>query len=130
VPAPAWQDLNGSAGTLRQRQSNARGHLASDTTAFPPDSPARNFSSLFPATSFPAAFPAEEPASRRAATINRGVVGGGETPKTIADHHAIWARLRDLVRQCYPDDDLAAETTARALFDGEEAASYAADLDA
>jgi hypothetical protein len=32
--------------------------------------------------------------------------------------------------QRYPDDDLASEAVARVLFDAEEAASYAADLDA
>jgi hypothetical protein len=41
----------------------------------------------------------------------------------MADHRATWVRL-------YPDDDMAAEAAARALFDKEEAASYAADLDA
>jgi hypothetical protein len=39
---------------------------------------------LLPETSrrcFPPLFPSEEPASRRSAAINRGVIGGGETPK-------------------------------------------------
>jgi hypothetical protein len=39
-------------------------------------------------------------------------------------------RLREVARQRYPDDDMAAEVAARALLDAEEAASYAADLDA
>jgi hypothetical protein len=47
----------------------------------------------------------------------------------MADHRATWARLREVARQRYPDDDMAAEAAARALFDAEEAASYAADLD-
>jgi hypothetical protein len=48
----------------------------------------------------------------------------------MADHRATWARLRDVARQRYPDDDLAAEAAARALFDAEEATSYATDLGA
>jgi hypothetical protein len=48
----------------------------------------------------------------------------------MADHRATWVRLREEARQRYPDDDMAAEAAARALFDVEEAASYAADLDA
>jgi hypothetical protein len=48
----------------------------------------------------------------------------------MADHRATWVRLREVARQRYPDDDMAAEAAARALFDAEEAASYAADLDA
>jgi hypothetical protein len=48
----------------------------------------------------------------------------------MADHRATWARLREVVWQRYPDDDMAAEAAARALFDAEEATSYAADLDA
>jgi hypothetical protein len=47
----------------------------------------------------------------------------------MADHWATWARLREVARQRYPDDDLAAEDAARALFDAEETAAYAADLD-
>jgi hypothetical protein len=47
----------------------------------------------------------------------------------MVDHRATWARLREVARQSYPDDDMAAEATARALFDAEEAASYAVDLD-
>jgi hypothetical protein len=35
-----------------------------------------------------------------------------------------------MARQCYPDDDPAAELAARELFDAEETAAYAADLDA
>jgi hypothetical protein len=35
-----------------------------------------------------------------------------------------------VVWQCYPDDDMVAEAAARALFDAEEAASFATDLDA
>jgi hypothetical protein len=45
----------------------------------------------------------------------------------MADHWVTWARLRE---PRYPDDALAAEAAARALFDAEEAASYAVDLDA
>jgi hypothetical protein len=48
----------------------------------------------------------------------------------MADHRATWARLREVARQRYPDDDLAAEAAVRALFDAEEAAAYVADLDA
>jgi hypothetical protein len=48
----------------------------------------------------------------------------------MADYRATWVRLREVARQRYPDDDMAAEAVARALFDTEEAASYAADLDA
>jgi hypothetical protein len=48
----------------------------------------------------------------------------------MADHRATWVRLREVARQRYPDDDMAAETTVRVLFKTEEAASYAADLDA
>jgi hypothetical protein len=48
----------------------------------------------------------------------------------MADHQATWVRLREVALQRYPDDDMAAEAAARALFDAEEAASYAADLDA
>jgi hypothetical protein len=48
----------------------------------------------------------------------------------MADHRATWVRLREVARQRYPDDDMAVEAAARALFDAEEAASYAADLDA
>jgi hypothetical protein len=48
----------------------------------------------------------------------------------MADHRATWARLREVARQRYPDDDLAAEAAARVLFDAEEVASYTADLDA
>jgi hypothetical protein len=48
----------------------------------------------------------------------------------MADHRATWVRLRAVARQRYPDDDMAVEAAARALVDKEEAASYAADLDA
>jgi hypothetical protein len=48
----------------------------------------------------------------------------------MADHRATWVRLREVARQRYPDDDMAAEAAARARFDAEEAASYAANLDA
>jgi hypothetical protein len=48
----------------------------------------------------------------------------------MADHRATWARLREVARQRYPDDDLAAEVAARALFDAEEMAAYSADQDA
>jgi hypothetical protein len=47
----------------------------------------------------------------------------------MEDHWATWVRLREVARQRYPDDDMVAEATARALFNAEEAASYAADLD-
>jgi hypothetical protein len=47
----------------------------------------------------------------------------------MADHRATWVMLRAVARQCYPDDDMAAKAAARVLFDKEEAASYAADLD-
>jgi hypothetical protein len=48
----------------------------------------------------------------------------------MADHRATWVRLRELAQQRFPDDDLAAEISARELFDAEETAMYAADLDA
>jgi hypothetical protein len=48
----------------------------------------------------------------------------------MAGHRSPWSRLREVARQRYPDDDLAAKAAARAFFDAEEAASYAADLDA
>jgi hypothetical protein len=48
----------------------------------------------------------------------------------MEDHRATWVRLRAVARQRYPDDNMTAEAAARALFDKEEAASYAADLDA
>jgi hypothetical protein len=48
----------------------------------------------------------------------------------MADHRATWVRLKKVVRQRYPDDNMAAEAAARALFDAEEAASYTADQDA
>jgi hypothetical protein len=47
----------------------------------------------------------------------------------MADHWATWVTLRAVARQRYPNDDMAAEAAARVLFDKEEAASYAADLD-
>jgi hypothetical protein len=48
----------------------------------------------------------------------------------MADHRATWVRLRELVRQRFPNDDLAAEIAARELFDAEETAAYTADMDA
>jgi hypothetical protein len=48
----------------------------------------------------------------------------------MADHRVTWVRLRELARQRYPDDDLAAEICTRELFDAEETAPYAVDLDA
>jgi hypothetical protein len=48
----------------------------------------------------------------------------------MTDHQATWVRLREVARQRYPDDDLAVEVAVRALFDAEETAVYAADLDA
>jgi hypothetical protein len=47
----------------------------------------------------------------------------------MADHWVTWARLREVARQRYPDDDLAAEGATRVLFDAEETAAYATDLD-
>jgi hypothetical protein len=38
--------------------------------------------------------------------------------------------LREVAQQRFPDDDQSAENATRALFDAEEAAAYAADLDA
>jgi hypothetical protein len=77
-----------AAGSYRERQHLAAapirrpGPLASDSTVFPSDSPARNFPPLPFLPLFPAAsFSAEEPASYPAAAINRGAVGGGEKPK-------------------------------------------------
>jgi hypothetical protein len=43
--------------------------------------PAETSRCCFPPLPFLPLFPAEEPASRRSATINRGAVGGGETSK-------------------------------------------------
>jgi hypothetical protein len=48
----------------------------------------------------------------------------------MADHQATWVRLREVARLRLPDDDMAAELAVRELFDAEEAAVYAADLDA
>jgi hypothetical protein len=48
----------------------------------------------------------------------------------MADHQTTRVRLREVARQRFPDDDQAAENAARALFDAEEAAAYAVDLDA
>jgi hypothetical protein len=48
----------------------------------------------------------------------------------MVDHWATWVKLREVARQRYSNDDMAAEAAARALFDAEEAASYAAYLDA
>jgi hypothetical protein len=48
----------------------------------------------------------------------------------MADHRATWVRLTEVARQRFPDDDQVAKIAARALFDTEEAAAYAADLDA
>jgi hypothetical protein len=48
----------------------------------------------------------------------------------MTDHRATWVRLREVARRHYPDDEHAAKVTTRALFDAEEAAAYAADLDA
>jgi hypothetical protein len=41
----------------------------------------------------------------------------------MADHQATWARLREMVRERFPDDDLAAEIAAREAFNAEEAAA-------
>jgi hypothetical protein len=48
----------------------------------------------------------------------------------MAGHRATWVRLREAARERFPDDDLAAEITARMAFDTEETSAYAADLDA
>jgi hypothetical protein len=48
----------------------------------------------------------------------------------MEDHRVTWARLREVARQRFPDDNLAAELAVRELFDAEEATAYAADLDA
>jgi hypothetical protein len=48
----------------------------------------------------------------------------------MEDDRATWVRLREVARQRYPNDEHAAQVTARALFDAEEAAAYATDLDA
>jgi hypothetical protein len=37
----------------------------------------------------------------------------------MADHWATWVRLMEVARHRYPDDDMAAEAEARALFDKE-----------
>jgi hypothetical protein len=43
----------------------------------------------------------------------------------MADHRATWLKLRAVARQRYPDDDMVAGAAAGALFDKEEATSYA-----
>jgi hypothetical protein len=48
----------------------------------------------------------------------------------MADHWVTWMRLRELARERFPDDDLAAKIAAREAFDAEETTAYAADLDA
>jgi hypothetical protein len=48
----------------------------------------------------------------------------------MADHRATWVRLREVARQRFPNDDLAAEIAARELFDAEETATCTADRDA
>jgi hypothetical protein len=48
----------------------------------------------------------------------------------MVDHRVTWVRLRKVAQQRFPNDDLAAEITVRELFDVEETAVYAADLDA
>jgi hypothetical protein len=37
----------------------------------------------------------------------------------MADHRAIWVRLREVARWRYPNNEHASEVTARALFDAE-----------
>jgi hypothetical protein len=64
--------LSGASGAHGSANLMPEGPLA----ATPPLS--RRFLPLLP---FPPPSPAEEPASHRAVAINRGVVGGGETPK-------------------------------------------------
>jgi hypothetical protein len=48
----------------------------------------------------------------------------------MADHRAIWVRLRELAWERFPDDELAVEIAAREAFNVEESAAYAVDLDA
>jgi hypothetical protein len=48
----------------------------------------------------------------------------------MANHQATWVRLRELARECFPDDELAAKIAAREAFDAEEAATYVIDMDA
>jgi hypothetical protein len=45
----------------------------------------------------------------------------------MADHRATWVRSREVARQRFPDDDLAAKIAARERFDAEETAPYVAD---
>jgi hypothetical protein len=47
----------------------------------------------------------------------------------MADHRATWVRLRDIAREHFPDDELAAEIAMREAFDAEESAAYTANLD-
>jgi hypothetical protein len=47
----------------------------------------------------------------------------------MVDHRATWVTVREVARQRFPDDDLVAEIAVRELFDTEETAAYAADLD-
>jgi hypothetical protein len=48
----------------------------------------------------------------------------------MADHQATSARLRELARECFPDNKLVAEIAASEVFDAKETAAYAAHLDA
>jgi hypothetical protein len=71
--------------------------------------------------------PAEE------AAINRVIIVGKGTPNSVDPHSngrpPAWARLREVVRERFPNDDLAADIAARKTFNTEEVAAYTADLD-
>jgi hypothetical protein len=40
----------------------------------------------------------------------------------MVDHRATWVRLREMARERFPDDELAAEIATREAFDTEELA--------
>jgi hypothetical protein len=48
----------------------------------------------------------------------------------MVDHEATWGEVEGAGAERFPDDELATEIVVREAFDVEEAAAYAADLDA
>jgi hypothetical protein len=67
------------------------------------------------------------------AAINRVVIAGKGTPNSVDPHSngrpPAWARLREVVREHFSNDDLAADIVARKTFNAKEVAAYTADLD-
>jgi hypothetical protein len=62
-------------------------------------------------------------ASRAASiAISRAIVARVGDTKTMEDHCTTWARLRELARECFPDDEIAVEIAVRETFNVEEAA--------